>query len=165
MPLEFLTGAQVAGYGRFDGVPSRADLERFFVLDEVDRKLIGDRRGDHNRLGLMLQATTVCYVGRFLEDPLNVPWPVVEYLASQLGIVDASCLKRDTDRQMTAYEHAWQIREVYGLRVFEDAEATAGLRQFLDGRAWTHAEGPGRCSTTGWGGCGATGCCCRASRS
>jgi TnpA family transposase len=143
MPLEFLTGAQVAGYGRFDGVPSRADLERFFVLDEVDRKLIGDRRGDHNRLGLMLQATTVRYVGRFLEDPLDVPWPVVEYLASQLGIVDASCLKRYTDRQMTAYEHAWQIREVYGLRVFEDAEATAGLRQFLDGRAWTHAEGPG----------------------
>lgn len=68
---------------------------------------------------------------------------MVEYLASQLGIVDASCVKRYTDRQMTAYEHAWQIREVYGLRVFEDAEATAGLRQFLDGRAWTHAEGPG----------------------
>ncbi len=45
MPLEFLTDARVAGYGRFDGVPSRADLERFFVLDERDRKLIGDRRG------------------------------------------------------------------------------------------------------------------------
>lgn len=28
MPLEFLTDAQVAGYGRFEGVPSRADLER-----------------------------------------------------------------------------------------------------------------------------------------
>ncbi|PZS26944.1 MAG: hypothetical protein DLM58_19690 [Pseudonocardiales bacterium] len=45
MPLEFLTDAQVARYGRLDGVPSRADLERFFVLDEVDRKLIGGRRG------------------------------------------------------------------------------------------------------------------------
>src|SRR5450759_4172382 len=33
MPRGFLTGAQVAGYGRFDGVPSRADLERFFFLD------------------------------------------------------------------------------------------------------------------------------------
>src|SRR5665811_1486338 len=33
MPMEFLTDAQVAGYGRFDGVPSRADLERFFFLD------------------------------------------------------------------------------------------------------------------------------------
>lgn len=44
MSMEFLTGAQVAGYGRFDGVPSRADLERFFVLDDADKDLIGDRR-------------------------------------------------------------------------------------------------------------------------
>ena len=77
MPMEFLTDAQVAGYGRFDGVPSRADLERFLFLDDADKDLLGDRRGDHNRLGLMLQATTVRYVGRFLEDPLDVPWPVV----------------------------------------------------------------------------------------
>jgi len=143
MPLEFLTDAQVAGYGRFEGVPSRADLERFFVLDEVVKELIGDRRGEHNRLGLMLQATTVRYVGRFLEDPLDVPWPVVEFVASQLGIADASSVKRYTDRAMTAYEHAWQIRDAYGIRVLEDAEVTAQLRQFLDGRAWTHAEGPG----------------------
>jgi hypothetical protein len=32
-----LTDAQVAGYGRFDGVPSRADLERFFFLDDADK--------------------------------------------------------------------------------------------------------------------------------
>jgi len=143
MPLEFLTDAQVAGYGRFEGVPSRADLERFFVLDEVDKKLINDRRGEHNRLGLMLQATTVRFVGRFLEDPLDVPWPVVEYVAAQLGITDASSVKRYTDRAMTAYEHAWQIRDAYGLQVLEDVEVTAQVRQFLDGRAWTHAEGPG----------------------
>jgi len=90
--------------------------------------------------------TTVRYVGRFLEDPLDVPWPVVEYVASQLGIADASCVKRYTDRPMTAYEHAWQIRDAYGLRLLEDAEVTAGVRQFLDGRAWTHAEEPG----AGW---------------
>ncbi len=65
MAMEFLTDAQVAGYGRFDGVPSRADLERFFVLDEADRNL----RGDPHRLGLMLQATTVRFLGRFLDDP------------------------------------------------------------------------------------------------
>jgi uncharacterized protein DUF4158 len=90
----------------------------------------------------MLQATTVRYVGRFLEDPLDVPWPVVEYLAEQLGIADPSCVKRYPDRAMTAYEHAWQIREVYGFRAFEDAAVTAAFRQFLDGRAWTHACQP-----------------------
>jgi hypothetical protein len=35
MPMEFLTDAQVARYGRFDGVPSRADLERFFVARKL----------------------------------------------------------------------------------------------------------------------------------
>ncbi|WKX69348.1 DUF4158 domain-containing protein [Streptomyces sp. XD-27] len=34
---------------------------------------------------------TVRYVGLFLgEDPLNVPWPVVEHLAEQMGIEDPS---------------------------------------------------------------------------
>src|SRR5450756_2086150 len=33
---------KVAGYGRFDGVPSRADLERFFFLDDADKDLLGD---------------------------------------------------------------------------------------------------------------------------
>jgi hypothetical protein len=41
VPLDFLTDGQVAAYGRFDGVPSRADLERFFFLDNADRDLIG----------------------------------------------------------------------------------------------------------------------------
>ena len=84
MPMEFLMDAQVAGYGRFVGVPSRSDLERFFVLDSVDRDLLGDRRGDHNRLGFMVQAATVRYIGVFLKDPVDVPWPVVEFVAEQL---------------------------------------------------------------------------------
>lgn len=99
MPMEFLTDAQVDGYGRFVGVPSRSDLERFFVLDSVDRDLLGDRRGDHNRLRLMVQATTVRYIGVFLKDPVDVPWPVVEYVAEQLGIDDSSCVTRYTTRE------------------------------------------------------------------
>jgi len=45
MAVEFLTDAQVAAYGRFGGVPSRTDLDRFFLLDDADKALIGDRRG------------------------------------------------------------------------------------------------------------------------
>ncbi|MGY3064199.1 TnpA family transposase [Streptomyces sp. TE3672] len=142
MPVEFLTDDQAASYGSFKEVPPRPELERFFFLDDEDRLLIAKRRGDHNRLGFALQICTVRYVGLFLADPLDVPWAVVDYLAEQLGVEDASCVKRYTERQMTPYEHAWEIRDAYGYRDFEDAGWGRRFRTFLHGRAWTHAEGP-----------------------
>ncbi|WP_040871893.1 DUF4158 domain-containing protein [Nocardia exalbida] len=51
----FLTARQVALYGRFGGPPSEEELERFFVLDDADRKLIAKRRDDSSRLGFALQ--------------------------------------------------------------------------------------------------------------
>jgi hypothetical protein len=47
------------GYGRF-GASSRVELERFFHLDDEDRRLIAARRRDYNRLGLAVQVVTVC---------------------------------------------------------------------------------------------------------
>ena len=82
MPVEFLTDEEAAAYGRFIGVPSRAELERVFFLDDVDKELIAKRRGDHDRLGFALQLTTVRWLGTFLSDPLEVPDEVVAYLAS-----------------------------------------------------------------------------------
>jgi hypothetical protein len=75
-------------------------------------------------------------------DPLDVPWSGVDYLAGQLGIANPSVVKRYTDRRLTAYEHAWEIRRAYGYRDFADEQASAQLREFLAGRAWTHAEDP-----------------------
>ncbi|MGB8946635.1 MAG: Tn3 family transposase [Streptomyces sp.] len=143
MPVEFLTDEQAAAFGSFADEPTRPELERFFFLDDEDRKLIAKRRGDHSRLGFALQMCTVRYIGLFLEDPLAVPWRVVEHLAAQLEIEDASQIKRYTERQMTAYEHAWEIREAYGYHLYEDHAQGREFRSFLHGRAWTaHAEGP-----------------------
>ena len=115
MPVEFLTDEQAASYGKFNEEPTRPELERFFFLDDEDRKLIAKRRGDHSRLGFALQMCTVRYIGRFLpDDPLDVPWVVVEYLAEQFGIEDVSCVKQYTERKPTAYEHAWEIRDAPG---------------------------------------------------
>lgn len=81
-------------------------------------------------------------MGRFLEDPLDLPWPAVEFVAEQLEITDPSCVKRYVERAQTRYEHAWEITERYGYRSFEEASAEAEFARFLEGRAWTHAEGP-----------------------
>ena len=134
MPVEFLTDDEAASYGRYNGPPPRAELERAFFLDDADKALIARRRGDHNRLGFSLQMTTVRSLGLFLTDPLDVPNPVLEYLADQLDIADPSCVKCYTERRTTRFEHAEEIKGVLGLRDFAEAEH--------DARAWTTGAGP-----------------------
>jgi hypothetical protein len=110
--------------------------------------VIARSRADSHRLGIAVQIGTVRYKGLFLADPLDVPWPVVDYLAEQLGIGDPSQVKRYTVQAKTAYEHTWMIRDAYGFHVFDDREGWEGRQlskqflAFLHGRAWTHAEGP-----------------------
>jgi hypothetical protein len=50
MPVEFLSDEQVSVFGRFDGDPSRPELERFFFADHADVELIAKRRSSHNQL-------------------------------------------------------------------------------------------------------------------
>lgn len=143
MPVEFLTDEQAEAYGTFTQAPTRPELERFFFLDDDDRDLIALRRTNAHRLGMAVQICTVRYIGRFLgDDPLAVPWEVVEYLAGQLGIADASCVKRYPERRRTPYEHAQEIQERFQYRDFTDRRWGRDFRGFLYGRAWTHAEGP-----------------------
>lgn len=51
-------------------------------------------------------------------------------------------VKRYTERQRTPYERAWEIQAARSYRDFSDPQASAQLREFMAGRAWTHAEGP-----------------------
>jgi len=49
-------------------------------------------------MGIAVQMCTIRYVGRFLvDDPLEVPWSVINHLAAQLGIGDPSVVKRYTE--------------------------------------------------------------------
>jgi len=140
MPVEFLTDDEAAVYGRYAGAPSEAELEKIFFLDDEDRALVDRRRGLHMKLGFALQLVTARYVGLFLEDPLDVPAEVVDFVAGQLGIEDPSCVKRYTEREKTRFDHAWEIRQAYELKEF--AEAEAGLRKWVAARSWTSGDGP-----------------------
>ena len=61
-----------------------------FFLDDDDRALVDRHRGPHMKLGFALQLVTARYIGLFLEDPLDVPAEVVDFVADQLGIEDPS---------------------------------------------------------------------------
>jgi len=118
--VEFLTDEQAAGHGRLAGEPSQAELERYFFLDDTDRDLVAAAR-PALAAGFAVLLGTVRFLGTFLSpDPLDVPRNVVDYRTGQLGITDPSVVKRYTDRQMTAYEHARETRRACGYRDFAD---------------------------------------------
>ena len=68
------------------------------------------------KLGFALQLVTVRWVGAFLEDPLDVPRAVLDFVAEQLEIADPSCVKRYTERRKTRFDHQWEIRRVCDLK-------------------------------------------------
>ncbi len=49
------------------------------------RALVDLRRGEHMKAGLALRLVTVRWLGRFLEDPLEMPGAVLDFAAGQLG--------------------------------------------------------------------------------
>jgi hypothetical protein len=159
MPVEFLTDDEAAAYGRYAGVPSQEELDRMFYLDDADRALTARRRGDHIRLGLALQLTTVRYLGTFLPDPLDVPTVLLERLAGQLQIADPSCVKRYTERRTTPFEHREEIKAAYGCG--SSPRPRPGSRSGRGRGRGTPGRAPRPSSPTGCGGCGPTQCCCQ----
>ena len=142
MPTEFLTDAQELAYGLYSGPPSNQQLEGYFHLDDADLELVKVRRGAQNKLGFALQLTTARFLGTFRTEPTDVPPNVVAYVAAQLGIHDVACLAEYGARSNTAWEHAAEIRRVYGYREFSDAGVSLPLVRWLYTRAWLSAEQP-----------------------
>lgn len=142
MPVEFLSDEQAAAYGQFNGEPSRADLERFFFLDDADRGRVQVRRGEHNRVGFAVQVGTVRFLGTFLSDWTMTPPGVVRYVVDQIapGAEVDGLMRRYVERDKTPLEHSWEIREELGYRDFGSADQ--GTRDFLQARAWTRPERP-----------------------
>jgi len=142
VPVDFLSAAQIAGYGRYGEPPSARQLERFFHFDDLDRDRIGDRRGEHNRLGFAVQLATVRFLGTFLAHPADVPPVVAGTVARELAITEPDCLALYARREQTHREHAGEIQRAYGYRDFSERSARAELTSWLHARAWTTAERP-----------------------
>lgn len=140
MPTEFLTDDQEQAYGHYLGPPSTQQLSRYFHLDDADRERVNERRGAGNKLGFAVQLTTVRFLGTFLAKPTDVPAGVVAYVAAQLGIRDVACLADYAERPATAWEHAAEIRRIYGYVDFTDPAEGFRLVRWLYTRAWLSSE-------------------------
>ena len=145
MPVEFLTDEQASAYARFPTTPARSELERRGFLDDADLTLVGQRRGQHSKLGFALQLVTVRALGTFLPDPLDVPIVVLDFVAGQVGVEDPSVIKRYTERRGTRFDHQAEIAAVEGYRDFSTAEAE--VAGWIEDRSWSAGGGP---TQPGW---------------
>jgi len=141
MPVNFLTAKHKAGYGQFAEEPNELQLDRYFHLDEADQAFVAKRRGDHNRLGVALQLTSVRFLGTFLSDLTQVPMNVKEFVAWQLSIRDTSILNNYGLRDTTKREHTSKIKKQYGYHAFKKPWPKQ-LTQLLYSRAWISNERP-----------------------
>ena len=140
MPTHFLPPDYVARYRQYTGDPDARQLARFFHLDETDLTRIRQHRGRHQRLGFAIQIGTVRFLGTFLPNPLDVPFVVVQYLAHQLHIDDLSSLPRYLERDDTKWNHAQEIRQLYGYCEFVGSVWQFRLTRWLYQRVWLSNE-------------------------
>jgi hypothetical protein len=83
-------GAQ--DYGRFTRELSPDELVGCFFFTDDDRDQIATRRGDASRLGFAVQLGTVRSLGRFLENPADVPASVLGWTVREIGVAAGTIL-------------------------------------------------------------------------
>jgi hypothetical protein len=118
-----------------------------FTLKDADLNIIGERRGDHNRLGFAVQLCTVRFLGTFLEDLSETVPGVVVFLGRQLGLKDPSVFSTYCTSE-ARWDHAGAIRSQCGLREFSDSSARFRLTRWLYRALATAARKPPLRSST-----------------
>ncbi len=141
MPVQFLTAAQRANYGRYVAEPTAVDLARYFHLDDTDHQRLVSKRGKHNRLGFAVQLTTVRYLGRFLDDITQVPPNVLDTLSRQLGLSKKTGLA-DYPNQRHRFRHVTEICQGYGYRDIHTPFVGFQLTRWLYAQCWTGTDRP-----------------------
>jgi TnpA family transposase len=142
MPTRFLSDEQRHRYGRYTGEPTEKQLDRYFHLDEADRAVVAQLRGDHNRLGFAIQLGTVRFLGTFLDDPTDVPPAVLATMAGQLALNGPPALDGYREGRQR-WRHVALIRERYGYRDFTaDGPVRFRLTRWLYALCWAGDDRP-----------------------
>ncbi len=99
-------------------VPEAGDeLIRLYTFSDADLSLIGQHRGDANRLGLAVQLALLRFPGQGLAADAEAPAPLLRWLGRQLRI-DPACWPRYAQREATRREHLLELRTYLGLKPF-----------------------------------------------
>ncbi|OHW61203.1 Tn3 transposase DDE domain protein [Andreesenia angusta] len=88
-------------------------LGTYYTFSNMDMEVIEKRRKEENRLGFAVQLALLRYPGwpyNFIE---NVPSPIVNYIARQIG-ADPALMKYYPQRENTIWDHLKEIRREYG---------------------------------------------------
>jgi hypothetical protein len=92
------------------------------------------------KVGFALQLVTVRWLGTFVDEPLDVPGAVLEFVAGQLGVADQLVVNKYGERVKTLSDHQLEIRRAEGLRDFTEAQDE--LVGWVAARLWTSGDRP-----------------------
>ena len=93
------------------------DLIRHYTFTEGDLSLIGQRRGDANRLGFAVQLCLLRYPGYALAGDLPVTEPFIRWVARQVR-ADPAAWTKYGERDETRREHLQDLRAYLELSPF-----------------------------------------------
>lgn len=126
MPVNFLNDEQNQTYARYSDNLSQEQLDKYFYLDDKERELINVCRRDYNKLGYVLQLTTVRFLGTFISDPLEVPSDAINYITKQLGINLPTDINHYMGCKATRSAHCNEIKTLFN---YQDFNALKGDRK------------------------------------
>ncbi|PZN68756.1 MAG: hypothetical protein DM484_30965 [Candidatus Methylumidiphilus alinenensis] len=134
----FISLSERENLNRFPSDIPEDDLIAFFTLSTIDKGLLLDRRGDHNRLGFALQLCTVRYLGYCPDDLAHIPQTVTSYLAKQLDITSpVALILQYGQREHTRTDHLQEIVDFVGYAKAKQTDFDE-LEAWLTDRALEH---------------------------
>lgn len=107
------------------------DLIRHYTFTEGDLSLIGQRRGDANRLGFAVHLCLLRYPGYALANDLSVTEHFIQWVARQVP-VDPAAWAKYGERDETRREHLLELRVYLGLSPFGLSDFRALVHDLAD---------------------------------
>ena len=142
MPVDFLSPTHRENYGRYPNDLTPEFIANYFFLDDQDRELIRSKRGQFSRLGYALQLTTARFIGTFYSDLTEIPYKIIERIATQINVDDIqNCLDRYQQREQR-WRHTSEIRIRYGFKEFNEKGIRFKLGRWLYALFWTGTDRP-----------------------